>query len=103
MTAHSRRLAHLEAVADATMPEVDTSWTRHPSVVPVLAELGAIPLPSPPPCDNPLRAGPNAISAALGDPIHGAEVRKLFCRLAETMCAPGADKSWIPTFAKQWR
>ena len=95
------RLTRLEHLATSTLPEpVDTSWTRHPAVVPILAELGAIPLQLPPPDPDPRRDSPNAIAAALGDPIHGEQVRNAFSRLAEVMCGPGADTSWIPTFVK---
>ena len=95
------RLARLEELAASTLSEpVDTSWTQHPAVVPILAELGAIPLQLPPPDPDPRRDSPNAIAAALGDPIHGEQVRKAFSRLAEVMCGPGADVPWIPTFVK---
>jgi hypothetical protein len=94
------RLARLEHLAAKTIPEpVDTSWTKHPDVVPILAELQAIPLPSPPPCSNPARSSTEAIAAAMGNP----QVRKLMCDLAGVMCAPGADTSWIPKFARRSR
>jgi hypothetical protein len=93
------RLSRLEHLAAKTIPEpVDTSWTKHPDVVPILDELRTIPLALPP-CSNPQRASTEAIAAAMGNP----QVRKLMCDLAGVMCAPGADTSWIPKFARRSR
>lgn len=99
MPPRSRRLAHLEALADAALPEIDTSWTKHPDVQPILDELRAIPLPPMPPCDNPLRESTEVIRTALANP----QIRKLMCKLASVMCTPTFPKTWIPTFGKTRR
>lgn len=94
------RLARLEHLAAKAIPEpVDTSWTKRPDVVPILAELGAIPLQLPPPDPDPRRDSPNAIVAAPRDPVYGEQVQNAFARLAEVMCT-GADTSWIPWIPK---
>ncbi|MFO0866143.1 MAG: hypothetical protein U0744_16095 [Gemmataceae bacterium] len=92
------RLARLEHLAAQAIPEpVDSSWTQHPAVAPILAELATIPLPPPPPCDNPMRRSTEAIAAALGNP----KVREAMCRLAGVMCVPEFPTTWIPNFARK--